>query len=419
MLERHFRRPDTVDRIRALWLGPQIDSYVEWLDARRASNDSVLRHVSTLRHFNAFVCSRAVSSHEDLPLHVQPFVDDWMRTHGSNCRNRAARGAALSSARVPVEQFLELTVPGFGRLRVRRARPFMASVPGFFDFLRDEKGLRPATCDGYAVELRKFEAFLERSAADLSELSPTLLSNYVTERAKALVPTSLHECTGALRMFLRYLHRQNMIPADISRVLPRGRKYKQSSLPRALPWADVQRVLESVDRRSNVGKRNYAILMLLASYGLRAREVAALELEDIDWAHSQLRVPVRKGGHSSIYPLSASVGEAIVDYLRCGRPQVDDRHVFLTCRTPFSPMNHYGASALAAGYIIAAGIKVPRPGSHTLRHSCVQRLVESDVAFKAIGDYVGHRRAESTLVYAKVALHRLRQLAIGDAEEAL
>jgi site-specific recombinase XerD len=298
-------------------------------------------------------------------------------------------------------------------------KPFTARAPGFFEFLRDEKGLRPATCDGYGVELRKFEAFLTSRIIDLSALSPTLLGAYVTERSKALLPTSLHECTGTLRVFLRYLHRQDIIPADISRALPRGRKYKQSSLPRALPWADVQRVLDGVDRRSSVGKRDYAILMLLASYGLRAREVAALELADLDWAHSQLKVPARKGGHSSIYPLSASVGEAIIDYLRHGRPAVDDRHVFLTCRTPFNAIDPHGASALAARYIIAAGIKVPRAGSHTLRHSCVQRLVESDVAFKAIGDYVGHRRAESTLVYAKVALHRLRQLAIGDAEEAL
>lgn len=419
MLERHFRRPVTVDRIRALWLGPQIDRYVDWLDVRRASSVSVLRHVSTLRHFNAFVCSRGATELKDLPQHLQPFVDDWMRTQGSNCHGPRARTSLLAAARSPVEQFLELTVPGFGRVRPRVQRPFTASVPGFFEFLRDEKGLRPATCDGYGVELRKFETFLTGRAVDLSALSPTLLGVYVSERSKALLPTSLHECTGTLRVFLRYLHRQGIIPADISRALPRGRKYKQSSLPRALPWADVQRVLDGVDRRSSVGKRDYAILMLLASYGLRAREVAALELDDLDWAHSQLKVPARKGGHSSIYPLSASVGEAIIDYLRQGRPAVDDRHVFLTCRTPFNPIDPHGASALAARYIIAAGIKVPRAGSHTLRHSCVQRLVESDVAFKAIGDYVGHRRAESTLVYAKVALHRLRQLAIGDAEEAL
>jgi len=419
MLERYFHRPVTADRIRALWLGPQIERYVGWLEARRASSASVLRHVNTLRHFNQFVCARGVTSHAQLPAHVQPFIDQWMRTKGPSCRTKAGRGAVLANAQVPVEQLLELAVPGFARVRQRVATPFVASVPGFFAFLRDEKGLRPATCDGYAVELRKFEAFLQQGALGLSDLSPSLLGSYVIDRAKSLVPTSLHECTGALRVFLRYLHRENIIPADITRALPRGRKYKQSSLPRAIPWPDVQRVLDGVDRRSSVGKRDYALLMLLASYGLRAREVAALELDDLDWAHSQLKVPARKGGHSSIYPLSASVGEAIIDYLRAGRPAVDDRRVFLICRTPFGPIAHHSISRLAAQHLVAAGIKVPRPGSHTLRHSCVQRLVESDVAFKAIGDYVGHSRAESTLVYAKVALHRLRQLAIGDAEEAL
>ena len=419
MLDRYFRRPATADCIRALWLGPQIEQYVCWLDARRASSASVLTHVSTLRQFNDFVCLRGVTSLEQLPGHVQPFVDEWMRTRGRSYRNNAVRCVMRSKALVPVEQLLELIVPGHGRVRATAATPFLAGVPGFFPFLHDEKGLRPSTTRSYAVELRSFEAFLRRDGADLADLSPLLLGRYVAERARSLSPAGMQGCTGAMRVFLRYLHRQNMVAADFSRALPRGRSYKHAALPRAIAWTDVQKVLNGVDRRSSLGKRDYAILMLLASYGLRAREVAALELEHLDWAHSQLKVSARKGGHSSIYPLSASVGEAIIDYLRAGRSEVDDRHVFLSCRTPFSPITHESISGLAARHIVAAGIEVPRPGSHTLRHSCVQRLVEADVAFKVIGDYVGHRRAESTLVYAKVALHRLRQLAIGDAEEAL
>jgi integrase len=174
-----------------------------------------------------------------------------------------------------------------------------------------------------------------------------------------------------------------------------------------------------VDRRSAIGKRDYALLLLLVSYGLRAREIAAMQLEDLDWKQAQLCVPTRKGGHSTRYPLSATVGEAIIAYLRAGRPTVDDRHLFLVTRMPYSPMPHWAISARVASRLHAAGIQVPRAGSHTLRHTCVQRLVESDVPFKVIGDYVGHRREESTLVYGKVALHRLRQLAIGDAEDAL
>jgi integrase len=220
---------------------------------------------------------------------------------------------------------------------------------------------------------------------------------------------------STLRAFLRYLHRQDIIATDLSRSVPRGRSYPQASIPRAIPWSSLQRVLEVVDRRAPLGKRDYAILLLLISYGLRAREISALQLEDIDWRQEQLHVSGRKGGHSTIYPLSATVGEAIIEYLRFARPQIEERRLFLLSRSPFTPLEPDALSRRAAVYLRAAGIEVPRPGSHTFRHSCVQHLVEADVPFKVIGDYVGHRTPAATQVYGKVALHKLRELALGEA----
>ncbi|EWS65225.1 Tyrosine recombinase XerD [Hydrogenophaga sp. T4] len=420
MLERYFVRPVTVDRIRALWLGPAIERYVGWLEERRATAATVVRHVRSLQYFNHFVVRRAVKAFEELPAHVQPFVDEWRAMRCAGCTDTHQNNVEQSNARVPVEQMLQLVVPGFARADHRVLRPFLHSVPGFFPYLREEKGLRPVTCNGYACQLRVFENYLHRTGnSRLGDLTPPTITTFLIERAKTVGPAAMQGCTGTLRVFLRYLHRQEVIATDLSRAVPRGRGYKQATIPRAIAWEDVQRMLDSVERRWALGKRDYAILMLLASYGLRAREIAALQLDDLDWMQSQLRVPTRKGGHSAIYPLSASVGEAIIDYLRNGRPNVDHRHVFLISRMPFTPMAYFSVANVAAHYLNAAGVKVSRPGSHTLRHTCVQRLVESDVSFKAIGDYVGHSRSESTLVYAKVALHRLRQLAIGDAEEAL
>jgi integrase len=161
------------------------------------------------------------------------------------------------------------------------------------------------------------------------------------------------------------------------------------------------------------------MMLLLTSYGMRSKEVAALQLDDIDWQQAQLHVSGRKGGHATIYPLSATVGEAVIDYLRCGRPDVEHRDLFLTTKSPYTPISHWCASQRAGVYIRAAGIEVRRPGSHTFRHSCVQRLVDADVPFKVIGDYVGHRVPQSTMIYGKVAIHKLRALAIGEAEEVL
>jgi site-specific recombinase XerD len=300
------------------------------------------------------------------------------------------------------------------------APPFQVSIPGFFDGLREERGLRPTTVHRYISHLRAFEAYLQRAEAeDLRELTPALLSAFLIESAQRLTPGTVADRGSTLRVFLRYLHRQGIIATDLSRAVPRGCRYSQASIPRAIPWSEVPQVMAVVDRRAPVGKRDYAILLLLISYGLRAREVAMLRLEDLDWHQEQLHVSERKGGHSTIYPLSATVSEAIIDYLRFARPQVEERRLFLIARSPFTPLGSYSISARAEVYLHAAGIEVPRPGSHTFRHTCMQHLVEADVPFKVIGDYVGHRTPAATQIYGKVALHKLRELALGDAEEVL
>lgn len=159
--------------------------------------------------------------------------------------------------------------------------------------------------------------------------------------------------------------------------------------------------------------------MLLVTYGLRAREVAALTLDDIDWKRERLQIRRRKAGHATTFPLSSQVGWALLDYLQAARPQTTDRHVFRNVLAPFAPIQMYCISQRAAHYLRAAGVSVPRPGSHTFRHTCVQRLVDADFSFKVIGDYVGHRSPASTQVYGKVAVEALRQVALGDGEEAL
>lgn len=178
-------------------------------------------------------------------------------------------------------------------------------------------------------------------------------------------------------------------------------------------------MLETVDRRTPVGKRDLAILLLLVTYGLRAREIAALTLEDIDWRKEKFRVPERKAGHSTAYPLSPLVGQAILDYLRHGRPQTSERFLFFGVKAPYKPITYEVVSGRAAYYLHKAGIPVSRPGSHTLRHTCVQRLVNADFSLKTIGDYVGHRSEKSTEIYAKVAVEKLREIGSGIGEEIL
>jgi integrase len=206
---------------------------------------------------------------------------------------------------------------------------------------------------------------------------------------------------------------------DLAKAIESPRRYRLSNLPRSIAWPQVEQMLQSVDRRSVVGKRDYAILLLLVTYGLRSREIGALTLDDIDWKHDRLDVRARKAGHSTAYPLAPIVGEAILDYLKQGRPETTQRALFIGAYAPYTPLSRVAVSLRAKYYLRKAGITVSRPGSHTLRHSCVQRLVDSGFSLKTIGDFVGHRSPDSTKVYAKVNIEALRTVALGNGEEIL
>jgi len=325
-------------------------------------------------------------------------------------------------ARGPIEHMLELVVPGFkGTGRAQLKDPFVETLPGFFEHLVSERGLRPATIRHYRHHLHHFGAYLVRiGVSQLGELSATLLSAFVAERAgTGMARTTVRNGCGVLRVFLRYAHREGLLPSDLSRAVEWPQAYRLSTIPRSISWGEVGKVLDAVDRRTPVGKRDYAILLLLVTYGLRSREVAALVLDDIDWRRERLAVPERKAGHSTAFPLSTSVGEALADYLQHGRPQTADRHVFFRAVAPVQPIGSAAVSARAAHYLRKAGVDVLRPGSHTLRHTCVQRLVDANFALKTIGDFIGHRSPASTQIYAKVAVDSLRQVALGDGEEVL
>jgi site-specific recombinase XerD len=222
-----------------------------------------------------------------------------------------------------------------------------------------------------------------------------------------------------LRMFLGYLLRERLIPRDLRPAVEAPRTYRLAALPRSISWDEVRRLLEVVDRRTPLGKRDYAILLLLVTYGLRAREVAALTLDDLDWKHDRIRVPERKAGHSTAYPLSPLVGEALVEYLRHGRPATSERALFFQAHAPYAPVTWVAISQRSARYLRKAGITVSRAGSHTLRHTCVQRLLNTGFDLKTIGDYVGHGSPSSTIVYTKVDVETLRTVALGDGEAVI
>lgn len=421
MIERYFLLPETIDRVRSSWIASSIEEYVNWMTEQRFSTRTVCRRVPLLIRFADFARDQGASTLEDLPAHVEAFLLQWIRDKAEG-KSEQRQKAIAKEVRGPIEQMLRLTLDNFaGHARPRRPEnPFLEQAPGFFDYLRNERGLRTTTLALYTHHLRQFGEYSRRiNLRELGHLSPPVVSGFVTYLQPHVGWVSVRNACVVLRVFLRYAHRQRILATDLSDSVQSPRRYRLAKIPRSITWDEVRRMLEVVDRRKSVGKRDYAILLLLVTYGLRAREVAALTLDEIDWRNNRLRIPERKADHSTAYPLSPIVGEGLIDYLKHGRPETSDRHVFFRCIAPYLPLTFSAISGCASRYLRKAGIAVARPGSHTLRHACVQRLVEAQFSLKMIGDYVGHRSADSTEIYAKVDVETLREVALGDGEEVL
>lgn len=421
MLGRYFVMPETTDRIRSSWIGELIERYVSWMTERKFASRTVCRRVPILMRFGEFARQQGALTVEELPSHVDSFVSQWIAERTEQ-RSEHRRKMVAKEVRGPIEQMLRVVISDFaGRGRQRQPEnPFYDQAPGFFDHLRDERGLRATSISHYTHHLREFAKYLRKiGLKDLGHLSPPILSGFVTDLQPHVAWPSLRNACGVVRVFLRYAHRQGIVAKDLSGFVEVPRTYRLAKIPRSITWDEVRRMLETVDRRKPVGKRDYAILLLLVTYGLRAREVAALTLDHIDWRNERLKVPERKSDHSTAYPLSSVVAEAILDYLKNGRPETSERRVFFRAIAPYSPLTFSAVSGCASRYLRRAGILVSRPGSHTLRHTCVQRLVDAQFSLKMIGDYVGHRSAASTEIYTKVDIEALREVALGDGEEVL
>jgi site-specific recombinase XerD len=418
MLEHYFVRPATVDRIRANVAGAYIEHYVSWLRSQGYADRNVFSRVPILCQFGEFASARGATDGQTALDHVEAFAQHWLSIRGTSCSSDAARAKVAHAARNPARQMLELALHGsVGPHRQRKPFPFAAEAPEFASYLRDERGLKADTVERHAFFLNGLSAFLSRfGVTSLASISPPPLAAFLVERCAGLARTTRRDLCGSLRIFLRYCHRERIIRHDLSAAVEVPRLHRLASVPRAITWEEVRDMLNCVDRRSALGRRDYAILLLLVTYGLRGNEVAQLTLEDFDWQRERLNVPQRKAGHWSAYPLAGVVAEAVIDYLKHGRPETADRHVFFRSMAPWCPISSAAVSSTAVRYLQRAGIDVHRAGSHTLRHTCVQRLVDAEFSLKTIGDYVGHRSPQSTKIYTKVNVAALREVAMGNGE---
>jgi site-specific recombinase XerD len=238
------------------------------------------------------------------------------------------------------------------------------------------------------------------------------VTGFVVRQASRLSPVRGKLIVTALRSFFRYLWQRGAISKDLSSCVPTVPNWSLSTLPRFLTADDVERILRGCDRKTPIGRRNYAILLLLARLGLRAGEVVGLNLEDIDWSTSQITIR-GKGGTSAPLPLAPDVGAALAAYLRDDRPRCSTRRVFIRHRAPFVGLgNSSTISALVMRALNHAGVESVHKGAHVLRHSLATSLLRQGGSLDEIGELLRHRSPNTTAIYAKVDVAALHTLAL-------
>jgi integrase/recombinase XerD len=284
----------------------------------------------------------------------------------------------------------------------------------YLRFLKTTQGLADATLVLRRLHVKPFLVSLENSGvlADLRRLAPSTVHDYIIAISKPLTRASRKHLVSGLRSFLRFAHVNGFLERSLVDAVPVILTRKLDRLPQTIPWEAVERLLSMPDRTILTGMRDYAILRLVASYGLRIGQAIHLRLRDIDWCQALIHFPAEKGCKALCFPILKDVAEALLSYLRERGEVPGVEEVFLTVRGPQRPLganNHLG-SALKS-YYQRAGIRATRWGAHPIRHAFATRLMEQGTSIKCIADLLGHRNIETTFLYTKVDVERLRALA--------
>jgi integrase/recombinase XerD len=284
----------------------------------------------------------------------------------------------------------------------------------YLDFLKTTQGLADATLVLRRLHVKPFLGSLEVGGllADLRSLAPSTVHDYIIATSKPLTRASRKHLVSGLRSFLRFAHANGLLESPLVDAVPIILTRKLDRLPQTIPWEDVQKLLTMPDRATLIGKRDYAILRLIATYGVRIGQAIHLRLRDIDWPLELIYFPAEKGCKALSFPILPEVAEALLSYLRERGEAPGIEEVFLTVRGTQRPLgvnNHLG-SALKS-YYRRAGLRATRCGAHPIRHAFATRLMEQGTPLKHIADLLGHRSIETTFLYTKVDLERLRILA--------
>jgi integrase/recombinase XerD len=374
--------------------------YGLWLAARGYSRWTISHRLWQLELLSRWLDGEGLAAREITVERAERFV----------LARRAAGYATWVSSRsvvLPLEYLRGLGVAP-SAMPVVAVGPVEEVLVGYRRYLVQERGVTALTVSRYEREARVFLASLEgEGGLGLERLTAADVSGVLVRECSLRSIAGARFLVFVARSLLRYLHVAGVIDAPLEWVVPGVADLRDQSLPRGLDAKSVARLLASCDRRRTVGRRDYAIVLVLVRLGLRAGEVAAIRLEDLDWRRGEILVR-GKGGRDDVLPVPCDVGEALVAYLR-HRPVSESRALFLKVIAPAGPMSGRAIGGVVHDACVRAG--VPLVGPHRLRHTAATGMLLAGASLAEIGQVLRHRERKTTAIYAKVDRTALRSLA--------
>jgi integrase/recombinase XerD len=387
-------------------LATQIAAFARWTREEGYALHSRYRRVLLAAGFSRWLGQQAVRLGHVSAEHPKRYL-----------RSRARRVQVHNGDAAALRQFVGFlrrhgVIPA-EKVSPRRLTPVEQEARAFEHYLRDERALARATCLNYVPFVCGFltDRF-GRGPVALSRLCAGDVVRFVQRQAPHLHLKRAKLLTSALRSFLRYARYRGEVTLDLAAAVPIVANWSMPSIPRAIGADQVRQLLASIDRRTATGRRDYAVVLLLARLGLRSGEVAFLELDDIDWDAGQVSIRGKRGQKTAL-PLPVDVGEAIAAYLRCGRPRSTDRRVFLRSKAPVRGfLSQCAIGSIIRHALLRAGIQSPTTGAHQFRHALAMQMLRHGASLTEIGEVLRHRNLQTTTIYAKVDLKALRTLAL-------
>jgi integrase/recombinase XerD len=380
-----------------------------WRESHRAES-TIGVYLQWVRRFRADCRARGLPEFEQLTqAGVEAFAHRYCGPRLRRVVPGRVRGPARHALRAwaYVQRRLGRVVPPWQPVPLPASEsPLIAE---YLAYRKRHRGVAEGTLPRDATTARLFLAALRSRGRTAGRARVRDIDQFVAGLSGRLSPRTVADTCSSLRAFLRFLQATGRLDRDLGALVVAPRVRRVDRPPRALAWSDVRRLLQAAHQEDPVARRDYAVLLLMATYGLGTAEVLALRLEDLDWAKGLVRVRRPKTGVPIVLPLLPAVARAVADYLRKGRPpKLETRALFVTAHLPHRPLSGSAIRHLVRHYARAAGIRAPLLGGHLLRHSHATRQIDTGANPKIVGDILGHLRPASTSVYVRVALRRLR-----------